>query len=82
MSNSELNKTLEKLSSISFCARGNSSFKFLSLAHHLNIDFLRDCYNNLDRNKAVGIDNVSWHEYGRNSLLPFGILTRFEGSGL
>ena len=66
MSNSELNKTLEKLSSISFCARGNSSFKFLSLAHHLNIDFLRDCYNNLDRNKAVGIDNVSWHEYGNN----------------
>lgn len=66
MSNSELNKTLEKLSSISFCARGNSSFKFLSLAHHLNIDFLRDCYNNLDRNKAVGIDNVSWHEYGSN----------------
>ena len=64
MSNSKLNKTLGKLSSISFCARENPDFKFMSLAHHLNIDFLRDCYNHLDRNKAVGIDNVSWHKYG------------------
>lgn len=67
MSDTELNKTLEKLSSISFCAQGNPSFKFMSLAHHLNVDFLRDCYYHLDRNKAVGIDNVSWTEYG-NSL--------------
>ncbi|VAW76100.1 Retron-type RNA-directed DNA polymerase [hydrothermal vent metagenome] len=65
MSNTELNKTLEKLSSISFCAQGNTIFQFMSLAHHLNVEFLKDCYYHLDRNKAVGIDNVSWQEYGQ-----------------
>ena len=65
MSNTELNKTLEKLSSISLCARSNSSVKFTSLAHHLNREFLKDCYNHLDRNKAVGVDSISWEEYGK-----------------
>ena len=66
MSNSELNNTLYKLSSISKCAKENKVFQFESLAHHLNIEFLKDCYNNLDRNKAVGIDKVSWQEYNSN----------------
>jgi len=66
MSNTELNKTLEKLSSISFCAQGNPDFKFMSLAHHLNVEFLEDCYYHLDRNKAVGVDGVSWKEYGQD----------------
>ena len=64
MSDAELNKTLGKLSSISFCAQGNLTFQFDSLAHHLNVSFLKDCYYHLDRNKAVGIDKVSWREYG------------------
>ena len=64
MSDAELNKTLEKLSSISFCARRNNAFEYTSLAHHLNVSFLKDCYYHLDRNKAVGIDKVSWQEYG------------------
>jgi len=64
VSDAELNKTLERLSSISFCAQGNSTFQFGSLAHHLNVSFLKDCYYHLDRNKAVGIDKVSWKEYG------------------
>ncbi len=66
MSNPELNCTLYKLSSISKCAKENKVFQFESLAHHLNIEFLKDCYNNLDRNKAVGIDKVSWQEYNSN----------------
>ncbi len=65
MSDTELNKTLSKLSSISFCAKGNPDFEFLSLAHLLNKGFLKDCYLNLDRNKAVGVDGVNWEEYGR-----------------
>lgn len=65
MSNTELNKTLEKLSSISLCAKGDATFKYTSLAHHLNVAFLKDCYKNLDRNKAVGVDKVSWEEYGK-----------------
>ncbi len=63
MSNTELNKTLEKLSSISYCAMQNKTFEFMSLSHHLNVEFLKDCYYNLARNKAVGIDKVSWQEY-------------------
>jgi hypothetical protein len=59
MSNLELNNTLSKLSSISKCAKENGIYEFVSLAHHLNIEFLKDCYNNVDRNKAVGIDKVS-----------------------
>jgi group II intron reverse transcriptase/maturase len=65
MSDAELNKTLERLSSISFCARRKNTFEFTSLAHHLNVGFLKDCYYHLDRNKAVGIDKVSWQEYGK-----------------
>ncbi len=64
MSNAELNKTLLKLSSIAECARGNRSFEFTSLAHLLDAEFLSYCYYGLDRNKAVGIDKVSWQEYG------------------
>jgi len=63
MSGTELNKTLQKLSSISYCAKSDPTFKFESLAHHLNVGFLRDCYLNLDRNKAVGVDRISWLEY-------------------
>ncbi len=66
MSNTELDKTLEKLSSISLCAKGDATFKFTSLAHHLNAAFLTDCYKRLDRNKAVGVDSVSWEDYGQH----------------
>lgn len=64
MPDTELRHTLEKLSSISTCAKENKTFQFESLAHHLNGAFLKDCYYTLDRNKAVGIDKVSWQEYG------------------
>ena len=63
MSNTKLNKTLEKLSSISYCAMQNKTFEFMSLSHHLNVEFLKDYYYNLSKNKAVGIDKVSWQEY-------------------
>jgi group II intron reverse transcriptase/maturase len=66
MSNTKLSKTLQKLSSISMSAKSDSTKQFISLAHHLNVEFLRDCYFNLDRNKAVGIDKVSWFEYKRD----------------
>ncbi len=58
--------TWQKLSLISGHAQRDQNFQFSSLAHLLNIEYLRDCYKSLNRNKAVGIDNVSWEEYGRN----------------
>lgn len=62
----ETGKTWEKLSLISSHARRDKKFQFTSLAHLLNEEYLRDCYKSLNRNKAVGIDEVSWSEYGEN----------------
>ena len=65
MPNTEAEGTWTKLSLISGHARRDSTFKFTSLAHLMNKEFLRDCYNSLNRHKAVGIDNVSWEDYGK-----------------
>ena len=40
--------------------------QFTSLAHLLNVPFLRKCFMSLNRNKAVGQDNQSWHGYAEN----------------
>jgi len=66
MSNTKLNKTLQKLSSLSMSAKSSPTKQFISLAHNLNVELLKDCYFNLARNKAVGIDKVSWQEYKRD----------------
>ncbi|MHC4537793.1 MAG: group II intron reverse transcriptase/maturase [Planctomycetota bacterium] len=55
-----------KLSLISEHAKRDPEFQCTSLAHLLNKEFLKDCYNSLNRNKAVGVDGVSWKEYGEN----------------
>ena len=60
----EIGKTLTKLSLISGHAQRDRTFKFSSLAHLLDVEYLRDCYHSLNRNRAVGIDNISWQEYG------------------
>ena len=62
----DIGETWQKLALISGHARRAPDFQFTSLAHLLNEEYLRDCYKSLNRNKAVGIDNVSWEEYGKN----------------
>ena len=62
----ETGKTWTKLSLIAGHARRDHDFQFTSLMHLLNVEFLRDCYNSLNRNRAVGIDEVSWEDYGVN----------------
>ena len=64
MQYSEIGKTQAKLSLITGHAQRDPNMKFTSLAHLLDVEYLRDCYQSLNRNKAVGIDNVSWHDYG------------------
>ena len=64
MQYSEIGKTWTKLSLVSGHARRDRTFKFTSLAHLLDVEYLRDCYQSLNRNRAVGIDNISWEEYG------------------
>jgi len=61
----DIGETWKKLSLISGHARREPDFQFTSLAHLLNVEYLRDCYESLNRNRAVGIDKVSWEEYGR-----------------
>jgi len=58
------NITLTKLALISERARKDPKFQFTSLAHLLNEGFLKECYFGLGRDRASGIDGVSWKEYG------------------
>jgi group II intron reverse transcriptase/maturase len=60
------NLTQTKLAQISRRARQDSKLRFSSLAHLLNVEFLRECYRSLGKEKACGIDGKSWHDYGEN----------------
>jgi len=66
MRHPDVGKTWQKISLITGHARRDPDFQFTSLAHLLDVEYLRDCYKSLNRNKAVGVDNVSWEEYGNN----------------
>jgi group II intron reverse transcriptase/maturase len=58
------NLTLTKLALISERARKEPKLQFTSLAHLLDEGFLKKCYFSLGRDRASGIDGVSWKEYG------------------
>jgi RNA-directed DNA polymerase len=58
------NITPTKLALISERARKEPKLQFISLAHLLNEGFLKECYYRLGRDRASGIDGVSWKEYG------------------
>ena len=61
----EMGRTVEtKLALITERAKREPQCRFSSLAHFLNEDFLKGCYERLGRNRASGIDGVSWKEYG------------------
>jgi RNA-directed DNA polymerase len=55
-----------KLSLIAEHAKRNGQTQFTSLAHLLNVAFLRVCFQSLNRNKALGQDNLSWYDYAEN----------------
>jgi len=56
--------TPAKLALVSERARKEPKYQFTCLAHLLNVGFLNECYNRLGRDRASGIDGVSWKEYG------------------
>ena len=58
------NITPSKLILISERAQKDPDFQFTSLAHLLDQGFLTECYFQLGRDRASGIDGVSWKEYG------------------
>ena len=55
-----------KLESLTLRAREDSKCKFTALAHLLSEDFLRECFRELKRDKASGIDGVTVQEYEVN----------------
>jgi len=67
MPNAETEKpTLLKLALISERAQREPNCQFTSLAHLLDERFLEHCYHRLGRDRASGIDGVTWQEYGEN----------------
>jgi group II intron reverse transcriptase/maturase len=67
MPNTEMETTTPtKLALIAQRAREDSHCRFTSLAHLLGAGFLKKCYYELGRDRASGIDNVTWKEYGEH----------------
>lgn len=52
-----------KLSSITQRARENPKERFTSLKHYITEDFLKKCFSELSRDKAVGVDGVTVEGY-------------------
>lgn len=44
-------------------ARAQPELKFTSLLHHVNEDLLTEAFFDLKKTAAVGIDEVTWHDY-------------------
>ena len=62
----EMERLLEtKLTLIAKRAKAEPKLRFTTLAHLLDEKFLAECYGELKRGKASGIDGVSVEEYGK-----------------
>jgi len=57
--------TLSKLILITERARRDPAYRFTCLAHLLDEGFLKTCYLELGKDRASGVDGVSWQEYGK-----------------
>jgi RNA-directed DNA polymerase len=72
--NTETETAVEtKLRLLTEKSRGDTRLKFSALAHHLSMEFLKDCFEEMrgkkghgGRPKAPGVDGVGEEDYGRN----------------
>jgi RNA-directed DNA polymerase len=48
---------------LEWAARKDSQLRFTALLHHINEDCLREAFFNLKKHAAVGVDEVTWHDY-------------------
>ena len=55
-----------KLLRIAQIAREKPEEKFISLAHHINIEALTESHNKMAADKAAGIDGETKSEYDKN----------------
>jgi group II intron reverse transcriptase/maturase len=44
-------------------AQASREFKFTALLHHINVELLTSSFYELKKKAAVGVDQVTWHEY-------------------
>ena len=61
-----LNKTETKLRRIAWISERDSKKEFSCLMHFFNEESLKECFSQLDKNKAIGIDKVTKEDYGKN----------------
>ena len=47
-------------------ARQDRDVRFTALLHHVDVDRLRAAYGALNPKAATGVDNITWHDYGRD----------------
>ena len=66
MSYTEMKTTEFKLTLITEHAKRDKSTRFTSIAHLLNVEYLKTGFNSLNRNKAKGVDDVSWYDYNEH----------------
>ena len=55
-----------KLQRIAEMAREHPTRGFTNLAHHIDLEFLREAYNRTRKNGATGVDGVTGKEYERS----------------
>lgn len=55
-----------KLARISQLSKEKPDMVFTSIGHLINVGLLKECHEQMDGNKAVGIDGVTKEEYSRN----------------
>lgn len=58
--------TATKLKRIAFLSERDAHKQFNSLMHHFNEESLKECFNMLDWNKAVGVDGINKESYAQN----------------
>lgn len=67
MSTAEAQRTARTpLARIAWLSSQNSDQAFTSLMHHVNVESLRCCFQQLDGKKAVGTDGITKAKYGEN----------------
>jgi RNA-directed DNA polymerase len=58
--------TTTKLNRIALLSKQDPSRSFMSFMHHFNEESLKECFQELDGNKALGADGIDKETYGRN----------------
>lgn len=58
--------TATKLNRIAWLSKQDSRKEFECLMHLFNQESLTDCFHELDKSKAVGVDGVTKMAYGEN----------------